>query len=45
MLHVLTEADVRMVRLRADEVNEENLRALLTPLLLPLSREGEGVGG
>ncbi len=45
MLHVFTEADVRFVRLAAHRVNQENLRALLTRLLLPLSREGEGVGG
>jgi very-short-patch-repair endonuclease len=44
MLHVLTEADVRFVRLPAHRVDEQTLRALLTPLL-PLSREGEGVGG
>jgi hypothetical protein len=44
MLHVLTEANVRFVRLHADRVDKQTLRALLTPLL-PLSREGEGVGG
>jgi very-short-patch-repair endonuclease len=44
MLHVFTEANVWFVRLAAHRVNEQNLRDLLAPLL-PLSREGEGVGG
>lgn len=44
MMHVLTEADVRFLRLSADRVDEQTLHALLAPLL-PLSREGEGAGG
>ena len=44
MLHVLTEANVRFVRLPVHRVDEQTLRALLIPLL-PLSRQGEGVGG
>jgi very-short-patch-repair endonuclease len=44
MLRVFIEANVRFVRLPAHRVTEQNLCALLTPLL-PLSREGEGVGG